>query len=514
MAENIKNQHSNKFLDLRGVEILWNKVKEQIKTTADNAAAAAKLQSVSYNSSDDNITVQVGDISKTVEISKASASNNGLMSKEDFSKLAGIEAGAQVNVIEGVAVRGNGKSAQLPVMEVDGADYSVSVLDVESDLSKVNAESDPLHIASAYAAKVYADGLAQSAKDARDILSGKIDTVSDVAKANADAIATLQATASTHALASDLNNVSASVAANAKAIADHAKEFTTYKGTVSDNLSALESRVSTTATALATRVTTLEGTSTSHASLLAGLRTDVDANATAVSNAVSGAAHALATAKQELETKINTTSASIAVLNGKATVTGSVDYKVKTAIDAAIDAVVDDAPTAFDTLKEVATWISTETSGAAALAQRISDLESNKLDASAFESFEDENDKALATKTDKTDFQNYVSQNNAAVAKKAETSYVNTELTKKVNNSDFETFKTNNTKAINDAIDDEADAREAADKDIKAAAVTSISSSYAKGELSINYAFIDPANDTSFVLCQSISDTELDALFV
>ena len=511
MAE-IKNQHANKFLDLRGVEILWNKVKEQIKTTADNAAAAAKLESVSYNSSDDNITVQVGDISKSVEIAKASASNNGLMSSGDFSKLAGIAAGAQVNVIEGVAVRGNGKSAQLPVMDVDGKDYSVAVLDVEADLSKVNAESDPLHVASAYAAKVYADGLAQSAKDARDILSDNIDTVSGVAKANADAIAALQATAATYALASDLNTVSASVAANTKAIADHATEFTNYKTTVTDNLSALESRVSATATALATRVTTLEGTSTSHASLLAGLRTDVDANATAVANAVSSASTALATAKDELTGKINTASAAIAVLNSNSSVTGSVDYKVKTAIDA----VVDGAPAAFDTLKEVATWIENDETGAAALATRISDLENNKLDASDFETFKDANEKALATKVDNTTFQNYVSQNNAAVAKKADTSYVDTELAKKVNNSDFETFKTNNTKAINDAIDDEADAREAADKAIKAAAVTSISSSYdsTKGELSINYAFIDPANATSFVLCESITDDELEALFV
>ena len=508
----IKNQHSNKFLDLRGVEILWNKVKEQIKATADNAAAAAKLESVSYNSTNDNLTVQVGGITKSATVAKAAAGNNGLMSKEDFSKLAGIEAGAQVNVIEGVAVRGNGKSAQLPVMQVEGADYSVSVLDVESDLSTVTAESDPLHVASAYAAKAYADGLANAASDARGVLEGKINTVSGVAKANADAIAALQATASTHALASDLNTVSASVAANAKAIDDHAKEFTTYQGTVSDNLSALETRISGTATALATRVTTLESTSTSHAMLLAGLRTDVDANATAVSNAVSGATHALATAKQELETKINTASAAIAVLNSNSSVTGSVDYKVKTAIDA----VVDGAPAAFDTLKEVANWISTETSGAAALATRISDLENNKLDASAFESFEDENEKALATKTDKTEFQNYVSQNNAAVATKAEKSYVDTELAKKVNNSDFETFKTNNTKAINDAIEGEADERETADKAIKAAAVTSISSSYdaTKGELSINYAFIDPANATSFVLCESIEDSELEALFV
>lgn len=505
----IKNSHSNKFLDLRGVEILWNKVKEQIKATADNAAAAATLESISYNSSDDKITVQVGDISKSAEIAKASVNNNGLMSSDDFSKLADIEEGAQVNVIEGVAVRGNDKTALLEVRKVEGENYSVAVLDVESNLTNITVESDPLHVASAYAAKSYADSLAQSAKDARDILEDNINTVSGVAKANADAIADLRATASTHALASDLDTVSASVAANTKSISDHATEFSNYKNTVSDNLTQLENKISSTASALATRVTTLESTSASHATLLAGLRTDVNANATAVANAVSSASTALATAKDELTGKINTASAAIAVLNSNSSVTGSVDYKVKTAIDA----VVDGAPAAFDTLKEVATWISTETSGAAALATRISDLENNKLDASEFESFEDKNEKALAAKVDNTTFQNYVNQNSNAVATKAEKSYVDAELAKKVNNSDFETFKTNNTKAINDAIDGEADARETADKAIKAAAVTSISSSYANGELSINYAFIDPSNATSFVLCESIEDSELEALF-
>lgn len=508
----LNNQHSNKFLDLRGVEILWGKVKEQIKTVADNAAAAASLEEVSYNSSDDKLTVQVGETSLSATIAKATETNNGLMSKEDKVKLNGIEAGAQVNVIEGVAVRGNGKSALLDVMQVEGADYSVSVLDVEADLKTVTAESDPLHVASAYAAKKYADDLASAASDARDVLEGKINTVSGVAKANADAITALQTESAKHALASDLNTVSASVAANAKAISNHAIEFAEYKETVSDNLTQLESRISSTASALATRVTTLESTSATHAALLEGLRTDVDANATAVANAVSSASTALATAKQELESKINTASAAIAVLNSGSSVTGSVDYKVKTAIDA----VVDGAPEAFDTLQEVATWISTETSGAAALAKRISDLENNKLDASEFDEFADANTKTLATKLDKSTYDNYVAANDAAVAAKANKTYVDTELAKKVDSSVFEAFKTTNTSAINDAVKAETDAREVADKAIKAAAVTSISSSYnaTSGELSINYAFIDPANATSFVLCESISDGELDSLFV
>lgn len=43
---------------------------------------------------------------KKADLTKASATADGLMSKEDFSKLAGIEAGAEVNVIETVKVNG------------------------------------------------------------------------------------------------------------------------------------------------------------------------------------------------------------------------------------------------------------------------------------------------------------------------------------------------------------------------------------------------------------------------
>ena len=43
---------------------------------------------------------------KKADLTKASATADGLMSKEDFSKLAGIEAGAEENVIETVKVNG------------------------------------------------------------------------------------------------------------------------------------------------------------------------------------------------------------------------------------------------------------------------------------------------------------------------------------------------------------------------------------------------------------------------
>ena len=62
---------------------------------------------------------------------------------------------------------------------------------------------------------------------------------------------------------------------------------------------------------------------------------------------------------------------------------------------------------------------------------------------------------------------------NEAIALKADKTYVDEELAKKVNNSDFETFKTNNTKAIEDAAAGAvADAKTETENQIKALNVT------------------------------------------
>ena len=55
------------------------------------------------------------------EYAKATASADGLMSKEDFSKLANIASGAQVNIIEKVKVNGT-------ELTVDTTDKSVNVV--------------------------------------------------------------------------------------------------------------------------------------------------------------------------------------------------------------------------------------------------------------------------------------------------------------------------------------------------------------------------------------------------
>ena len=73
---------------------------------------------------------------KKVDLVNASASADGLMSKEDFSKLAGIEAGAEVNVIEDVKVNGT----SLTVTE-KAVDVSIPLLGVSVNGNAVTPDS-------------------------------------------------------------------------------------------------------------------------------------------------------------------------------------------------------------------------------------------------------------------------------------------------------------------------------------------------------------------------------------
>lgn len=73
------------------------------------------------------------------------------------------------------------------------------------------------------------------------------------------------------------------------------------------------------------------------------------------------------------EVRIKANEDAIEILNGDKDVTGSVDQK----IDTAITNLIDGAPEALDTLKEVADWIANDETGTAALIERVSTNEEN-----------------------------------------------------------------------------------------------------------------------------------------
>ena len=73
----------------------------------------------------------------------------------------------------------------------------------------------------------------------------------------------------------------------------------------------------------------------------------------------------------QIKADIKTNADALAILNGDVETAGSVKAEAKAAADAAVATVVDSAPEAMNTLKEVADWIANDESGAAAMANRI-----------------------------------------------------------------------------------------------------------------------------------------------
>lgn len=110
---------------------------------------------------------------------------------------------------------------------------------------------------------------------------------------------------------------------------------------------------------------------------------DAAANAKSAADAAQGTANAADTRSQTNSTlitgldrrlttaegEIDTLQETVALLNGASTEAGSVAYQIAQ--------VIDGAPESLDTLKEIADWIGSDTSGAAALNSRISAVEEN-----------------------------------------------------------------------------------------------------------------------------------------
>lgn len=89
----------------------------------------------------------------------------------------------------------------------------------------------------------------------------------------------------------------------------------------------------------------------------------------------------------EQDEQITSINKAIAVLNSDDTVAGSVDAKVKKAIDD----LVAEAPKAFDTLKEIADWISDDEAGATTLVSRVTANENKIVELKEYVDTQDKN---------------------------------------------------------------------------------------------------------------------------
>lgn len=212
-----------------------------------------------------------------------------------------------------------------------------------------------------------------------------------VAKAVATAKSEIVGTASDAATALTLNGLKKAVTANAgdiDALEGRATSLESRMTTAEGNISAAETAITAlqglhaSGKTVAQEITAVTGTPDSGKTLqkeiddvearMATAETDIDA--------VEGRASSLETRMGTAESTISGHTTDIAgldarldTLEGDANTAGSVAKQVKDAIDA----VVDGADEAFDTLKEVAEWIANDESGTTAIIGRVASLEAD-----------------------------------------------------------------------------------------------------------------------------------------
>ena len=172
-------------------------------------------------------------VSKTYVAKEA---NKFLMTKEQSDKLAGIDTGAQVNVIESISVKGNGGGVTTPTVTGKGVTIDISAYALSSEVTeevkrakgaesalggKIDAIFTPAHDTTPASGSVvtYVASEIKKVNDAASTLAGKV-------TANENAIATLNGDAETSgSVAHTVANEIAKVVAKAPAEFDTLKEI-------------------------------------------------------------------------------------------------------------------------------------------------------------------------------------------------------------------------------------------------------------------------------------------------
>lgn len=169
-------QNSLKFINFEGLQAFATK----LKTVLTGIENAAKINEFKAEAGADKVTISLtqGESAKSVNIELAGNDKAGLMTAAEKTKLEGIAAGAQVNVIEGVVVRAEG--------DTDSAIEMTQIVDKKIIIDNLGEIAATAPAAGSNAAQKDAK-MAPTAKAVRDYvatvessLDGKISNLADV----------------------------------------------------------------------------------------------------------------------------------------------------------------------------------------------------------------------------------------------------------------------------------------------------------------------------------------------
>ena len=340
---------------------------------------------------EETLAAAQGGSSETAASVKLALDNYKTENEPKFEKLEGIEAGAEVNVIETVKVNGTALGVTDKAVNIDLSAYAK-----QADLDTVSAQANK-GVADAAAAQGTANAAAQAASENAAAISG-LDTRLGTAEGK---INEHTATLATHA--TEYADLKGRVDGHDTAIAGKAAQadLTALQTTVGEHTTALGTLNTTTIPALQAdinskaantalteeinRATAAEQANAAEiAKIPAAIATAkeeaigevtklangaVAANTAAIENITKAETGAIAVAKAEAlqavndlaEGQVKANKEAIAILNGEAGATGS----VATIADARIAAALAGADTDFDTLKEMSDWLSTHKGSAA-----------------------------------------------------------------------------------------------------------------------------------------------------
>lgn len=467
-------QNSLKFINFEGLQAFATK----LKTVLTGIENAAKINDFKAEAEADKVTIsltQGESAAKPVSIDLAGNGKAGLMSAAEKTKLEGIAAGAQVNVIEGVVVRAES--------DTDSAIEMTQIVDkkiIIDNLASIAATAPTETNAAQKDAK-----MAPTAKAVRDYvktvetsLDGKISNVADVV---GDAEGGL------------------------------VKDLATVNGTLSTHngrISALETTVGGEDSGLVKKVADLEATvggsgTTSVSSRLDALETFQNQTVPGTYLAKTDAESTYLT-KEDAKAEYDTIS--------------SVNSKIEAAKKAILTGDATEAiDTAYDTLKEVADWIASndEATDAGNIVTQLNDHET----------------RIGAAESSITNLKTTVGDANSGLVKDVETLKSTTATTSQLNKALEDYYKKTetytktevdglitgaNTDAKNKADQALADAKTYTNQEIgKLAYVTEISQLNAKsdGSLYVTYKTATNATGVEVALGQIAQEAEILALF-